>query len=284
MSIETETEQSAAVMSESHARTSDWLERAAASFRTPKPPAAGCLRAGIDLGTATCVIVIIDESGEAVWIDSEPTAAVRDGVIVDFRMATAAASRLREGAEEALGKELITVATAYPPGVPEADAKACQFVLESAGFDDVRLLDEVSAAQAAIAIESGIVVDVGGGSTGVGVFENGELVSLDDRAGGGHHLDLILSGALHVDLGEAERMKREAPLDTFTSILRPGYERIARTVVDLTVDYAELPVHLVGGALMAPGAKEAVAAWSNRTVVSYPHANLITPLGIAMSA
>ena len=121
---------------------------------------------------------------------------MRDGVVVDFAGAATAVRQLRERAEEQLGAALTSAATAYPPGVSEADARACRYVLEQAGLDCRVLVDEVSAARALLGVDDGAIADVGGGSTGVGVYRDGELVSLGDRPGGGHHLNLILAGGL----------------------------------------------------------------------------------------
>ena len=106
--------------------------------------------------------------------------AVRDGVVVDFHAATTAVSVLRERAEAALGTQLSVGATAYPPGVGLAESRACRFVLERAGLDCANLLDEVDAAQALLRVRDGAIADVGGGSTGVGVYANGEIVALGD--------------------------------------------------------------------------------------------------------
>ncbi|MGI4895327.1 MAG: ethanolamine utilization protein EutJ, partial [Janthinobacterium lividum] len=251
----------------------------------------GGLRVGVDLGTASCVLVVLASSGTMrdvpLWVESTPTAAVRDGVVVDFAAAADAVRRLRARAEEALGVDLggsgVRTATAYPPCIDVADARACTFVCEAGGFVDVVLVDEVSAAQQLLGVVDGVVVDVGGGSTGVGVFRGGELVALDDRAGGGHHLDLVLAGALGIPLEQAEEHKRTHPADSL-GILKPGLQRIAESVRRLTVGHEELPLHLAGGALMIPGASDVLAAYLERPTVTYPHALLITPLGIAMSA
>ncbi|WP_066913164.1 ethanolamine utilization protein EutJ [Millisia brevis] len=262
----------------------DVLESADAVVRSAAPTRAEVLRTGIDLGTATCVITVVDPDGLPVWIDVTHTAAVRDGVVVDFAAATRATEDLRVGAQEALGVVLERAATAYPPCVGEAESRACRFVLEGAGFDEVVLVDEVSAANAALAVTDGVVVDVGGGSTGVGVFRDGELVALDDRPGGGHQLDLILSGALGIHPAEAERRKREEPAGEYLTILRPGFERIAHNVGELTRGAEDLEIHLAGGALMYPGASEVIGRYLRRPVRTYPNAHLITPLGIARSA
>lgn len=249
--------------------------------------ASGPLRVGVDLGTASCVLVVlaVGDGGRdrPVWVDSRPSGALRDGVVVDFAAATATVRTLRESAEQALGTGLTVAATAYPPCIPAADARACTYVCESAGFDQVALVDEVGAAQRTLGIRDGVVVDVGGGSTGVGVYRDGELVLLDDRAGGGHHLDLVLAGGLGIALEDAEPYKRTHPRESLP-VLVPGLQRIAENVRALTAGHDDLPLHLAGGALMIPGAGDVLAGYLERTVVTYPHALLITPVGIARSA
>ncbi|TCK21428.1 ethanolamine utilization protein EutJ [Pseudonocardia endophytica] len=240
------------------------------------------VRVGVDLGTANCVLVVLSDE-RPVWVGSAGSGALRDGVVVDFAKATTTIRRLKNRAEEDLGLELRTAATAYPPCIPENDAKACTYVCETAGFDDVALVDEVSAAGRTLEVSDGVVVDVGGGSTGVGVFRGGELTALDDRAGGGHHLDLMLAGALDLPLEDAEPYKRAHPDEAFP-ILVPGLQRIAENVRALTVGHEDLPLHIAGGALMIAGAEKVLAKYLDRTVVTYPHALLITPLGIARSA
>jgi len=240
------------------------------------------LRVGVDLGTASCVLVVLD-GDRPVWVGGQPSGALRDGVVVDFARATSTVRALKAAAEAALGVELTTAATAHPPCVPAADARACTYVCETAGFADVVLVDEVSAAQRTLGVRDGVVVDVGGGSTGVGVYRSGQRVALADRPGGGHHLDLVLAGALGITTEEAERRKREDPRNALPHLV-PGLERIAESVRLMTAGAEDLPLHLAGGALMIPGAAEVVARYLGRETVSYPHALLITPLGIARFA
>lgn len=260
------------------------LERAAACAGRPADdvPVDG-LRVGVDLGTASCVLAVVDSSGQPVWLDSYPSGALRDGVVVDFARAASVVRRLRERAEEVLGVRFSGAATAYPPRIPVEDARACSFVCESAGFDDVTLVDEVTAAQRTLAVGDGVVVDVGGGSTGVGVFRHGRLEALDDRPGGGDHLDLILAGALGIGVEEAEARKRSHGAESLP-ILVPGLQRIAESVRAMTAGAEDLPLHLAGGALMIPGAGDVLAKYLERPVMTYPHALLITPVGIARCA
>lgn len=259
-----------------------FLIDAAATLRAPAEDPRGPLRVGIDLGTATIVIAVVDADDRPVYLDFRREQAVRDGVVVDFHAASAATADLKATAEAALGRELIEAAAAFPPGVPEADARACRFVLERGGFECVNLIDEVTAAQALLRLRDGAIADVGGGSTGVGMYRDGELVSLDDLPGGGHHLNLILAGHLKVALEEAERIKREDPVDRLP-VLRPGIERVAHNIDRLLPTRPDGPIHLVGGALMVPGAGGVVSKYIGHEVREYPHALLITPFGIALS-
>jgi ethanolamine utilization protein EutJ len=262
---------------------SQFLERAASRFRSAVGEWNGPLRCGVDLGTATIVIAVVDDAGEPVYLDALPSQVVRDGVVVDFHGAVEIVTKLREAAEQALGQRFEVASTAYPPGVGVNESRACEFVLERAGLDCLNLLDEVSAANTLLGVTDGVVVDVGGGSTGVGIIRGGELVSVGDLPGGGHHLDLILAGALHIELAEAERLKRERGGE-YLHILRPGFERVATSIERLAVGHDGLPVHLVGGALMVEGAGDVVSRYLERPVVEYPHALYITPFGIARSS
>lgn len=263
-------------------RTSAFLALAVSRLRQPGPARDGALRFGVDLGTATIVLTAIDAAGEPVYWDFVRSDAIRDGVVVDFQVAVQAVATLKQAAEAALGQRIGAAATAHPPAIPRSDCRACAYVLQQAGIECRNLVDEVTAANAVLGVRDGAVVDVGGGSTGVGVFVDGALRSLTDRPGGGHHLDLILAGALRIPVDEAERRKREGGADML-AVLRPGIERIAASI---RVQCGGVPpgiVHLAGGALSVPGAAMVVREYLGWEVETYPHAELITPFGIAGS-
>ena len=85
-------------------------------------------------------------------------------------------------------------------------------------------------------------------------------------------------------LRQANSAVRDRRFKEALPILVPGLQRIAESVRAMTLDAAELPLHLAGGALMIPGAGDVIARYLGRTVRTYPHALLITPIGIARSA
>lgn len=262
--------------------TTAFLEAAAATFRNPARSFDPSISFGVDLGTATIVVTAVDEQGHPIYWDCLPCQAVRDGVVVNFGDAVNAVKQLKTAATAALGCEIPSAATAFPPGVPEAEARACRYVLENAGITCRQLVDEVSAAQALLRLEHGAIVDVGGGSTGVGIVVDGVIVALDDEPGGGHHLDLILAGALKISVEDAEERKRRSEQD-YSHILRPGIERIASSILRQIGDHAVQSIHLVGGAVRVPHAASIVAGFSGIQTSAYPHSELVTPFGIAMS-
>jgi ethanolamine utilization protein EutJ len=258
-----------------------FLEAAAALRHSPPPEWSGPLAFGVDLGTATIVITAVDAASRPVYWDSLACAAVRDGVVVNFADAVAAVRQLKARAHAALRTRIDEAATAYPPCVPEAEARACRYVLESAEITCRSLVDEVTAAQALLQIRDGAIADVGGGSTGVGIIRNGVIVALTDEPGGGHHLDLILAGALGIPVEEAERRKRLGEAD-YAAILRPGVERIGSSIARQIGGAPASAVHLAGGAIRVPGAAAEIARITGLPVTAYPHSDLITPFGISL--
>lgn len=262
--------------------TDHYLERVARRRPATHSPVSGAFAAGIDLGTSTVVLIVVDSEGLPVFVASTPCEALRDGVVVDFAGAVEAVTGLVEAAAGA-GYRVVEAAAGYPPGVGQAESRACRFVLERAGLECTGLTDEVSAANSVLGISDGVLVDVGAGSTGVGIYRDGELVRVGDVPGGGHHLNLILAGALGISVEEAEKRKREDSAD-YLPILRPGFERIAISIERLSAGYGSLPVHLAGGGLMCAGAGDVISQYLERAVVEYPHALYITPLGLAWSS
>jgi ethanolamine utilization protein EutJ len=122
----------------------------------------------------------------------------------------------------------------------------------------------------------------GGGSSGVGVVEKEALVSLTDMPGGGHHLDLILAGALRLTIEEAEKRKRRGGREV-SALLRPGFERIAHSIGRQIGSRRVERFHLVGGAVRVSEAPDVISRYLGIPTVGYPHSELVTPFGIAVS-
>lgn len=130
------------------------------------------LKAGLDLGTAYIVIVVLDENDNPVACEKEAAGVLRDGVVVDYQGALSVVRRLKGELERRLGTELTKCAIAMPAGT-EGSVRTHQYIAEGAGFEVTEILDEPTAANSVYKIDNGVVVDIGGGTTGLAVFKDG---------------------------------------------------------------------------------------------------------------
>ena len=129
------------------------------------------LKTGLDLGTAFIVLVVLDENDQPVACEKQAASVLRDGVVVDYSGACRIVRELKEKLEQRLGEELIDCAIAMPAGT-ESSVRTHQYVAESAGFEVTNILDEPTAANAIYQISDGVVVDIGGGTTGLAIFHD----------------------------------------------------------------------------------------------------------------
>ena len=164
----------------------------------------GPVHVGVDLGTAYSVLMVLDEQYRPLAGAYQFAQVVRDGLVVDFEGATSLLRGLKRQVEERLGFELTSAATAFPPGVPMAEVRATGYVFNAAGLDCSGYIDEPSAANNVLQIRDGVIVDVGGGTTGIAIVENGQVVYTADEATGGTHFSLVIAGAKNVSFEQAE--------------------------------------------------------------------------------
>ena len=122
---------------------------------------------GIDLGTAYIVLAVLDENYQPVAGAYRGANVVKDGMIVDYIGAIRIVRELKLELEEKLGTELTLAAAALPPGTFSLDSGAIKHVVQGAGFEITNLLDEPTAANAVLKIQDGVIVDIGGGTTGI---------------------------------------------------------------------------------------------------------------------
>jgi len=243
------------------------------------------LYTGVDLGTAYIVLAVIDEDGNPVAGACEYAEVVRDGVVVDFFGACQIVKKLKEALEEKLETELLPAAVAYPPGVNQAEVRSIKYVAESAGFEVIGFIDEPTAANQVLRIEDGAVVDVGGGTTGVAVFKEGEAVYTADEATGGTQITLVIAGALRKKFAEAESIKKEKDKQSeLLPIIKPVMEKIA-TIIRRHIEGKEIDsVILVGGTCCNPYIDKIIEDELNIRVEKPENPFFVTPLGIAFVA
>lgn len=245
----------------------------------------GPFRVGVDLGTANIAIVVVDKNNNPVAGASYPSKVVKDGIVVDYITATQVVSMLKQKVEEGLGCTLEKAATAIPPGVSDGCVKVIVNVVESAGFIVTDVIDEPVAAACALNLKSGAVVDVGGGTTGMSILNNGDVTFSADEPTGGSHMTLVLAGAMDLEYDDAEMMKKDSQHEKQVfSVVRPVVEKMASLVsVWLKTNSAE-KLWLVGGATSFSEFAEVFAKVTGVESITVPEPLLVTPLGIAMKA
>jgi ethanolamine utilization protein EutJ len=260
----------------------------------PEPPPlerapSGELRVGVDLGTAYLVLVVLDEAGQPIAGEYQFAQVVRDGLVVDFVGAVDRLTAMKERVERRLGCELTHAASSFPPGVPRVEVQATANVVEAAGLDCVELIDEPTAANALLGIENGAVVDVGGGTTGIAIFEDGEVAYVADEATGGTHFSLVIAGAHDIPFEEAEAMKLDpTQQQRLFPVVRPVIEKVADIAARHVAAYEKKSgksvemLTLVGGCSAFPGMAQVVTDYSGIPAEVPERPLFVTPLGIAM--
>ncbi|WP_335969709.1 ethanolamine utilization protein EutJ [Fusobacterium polymorphum] len=239
---------------------------------------------GVDLGTANIVITILDKDGKPVAGATQRSRVVRDGIVVDFMGAIGIVRKLKEDLEEKLGIEITEGYTAIPPGVEQGSVKAIVNVIESAGIDVLKVVDEPTAASYVLGITDGVVVDLGGGTTGISILEKGNVVFVADEPTGGTHMTLVLAGSYGVDFETAEDIKtdKKKEKEVFVQIT-PVLQKMASIVKKYIKDYKVKDVYLVGGACSFDGSESIFEKELGLNIYKPYMPVYITPLGIALA-
>lgn len=273
-----------AVTAEPYPTADDRLERMWNLVREGRcVPTRGPVRTGVDLGTAHVMVAVLDADGEPVAGALEPARVVRDGLVTDYFGAVRITQRLVKSLEERLHRPLRQAACAIPPGTGAGAERITGNVLESAGLEVTRVVDEPTAAGALLGVQDGAVVDVGGGTTGISVLRSGKVVYTADEPTGGTHFTLVLAGHLNLSFEEAEQFKLN-PANTreVTVAVRPVVEKVAAIVASHLRQCPAERVYLVGGTAALPGIAEVLERVLQLPVVIPARPALVTPMGIAL--
>ena len=249
---------------------------------TDLPEYHGKYSVGVDLGTAYLVVVILDEEKKPVIGEYQFAQVVRDGLVVDFIGAVDRLRAMKSRLESRLQKELLYASSAFPPGVPQQEVRATANVLEAAGFECTGLIDEPSAANKVLGMDNCAIVDVGGGTTGIAIIKNGEVVYSADEATGGTHFSLVIAGALDISFEDAEKIKTTpGEQRRLFPIVRPVMEKVASITERHINGYDIEKIVLVGGSSAFTGIDDVIEEYTGLpTDVPY-NPLFVTPLGIA---
>ena len=247
------------------------------------PVSNGDLRVGVDLGTAYTVLAVLDRQGLPIIGEYQFAQVVRDGLVLDFVGAVDLLRDMKNRVEMQLGQPLTHAATGYPPGVPSAEVQATAHVVEAAGFTIRGVIDEPSAANKILNLQDGVIVDVGGGTTGIAIIENGQVVHTADEATGGTHFSLVIAGALDISFEEAEALKTDPTEQTrLFPIVRPVMEKVGTIIAKNISGYDVHQITLVGGTVLFPGIAGVIEEVVGRPTQAVHNPLFVTPLGIAM--
>jgi len=260
-----------------------YIKQVEKSEREIVNPADGCVKVGVDLGTAYIVIVVLDANNNPVACEKRAAGVLRDGVVVDYIGAGRIVSELKTTLESRIGRRLDQCAVAMPPGT-QSSTKTHVYVAESAGLNVVRVLDEPSAANSVYRITNGVIADIGGGTTGLAVLRDGEVIHTADEATGGTHISLVLAGNRGIPHVEAEEIKMDNSRHIeILPIVRPVIEKMASIVKNNIGSLAPEVIYLCGGTCCLTGIESVFEAELGIPVVKPENPLLITPVGIAMN-
>ena len=264
-------------------RVNAYMERVVQSETETFKPVSDKLKVGLDLGTAYIVLDVLDEEDNPIACEKQAASVLKDGVVVDYVGALQIVRTLKEKLEARIGTELQYCAIAMPAGT-EDSVKTHQYIAEGAGLEVTNILDEPSAANAIYQIEDGVVVDIGGGTTGLAILKNGKVVQIEDEPTGGTHLSLVLSGNYKISFAEAEEIKQNYKRHKeIFPVVKPVIEKMA-SIVNRYVKKDEVDtLYLCGGTCCLTGIEKVFEKETGIKTIKPANPFLVTPTGIAMN-
>lgn len=264
-------------------RVNAYMDRVKQSEHTTFRPVSPKFKVGVDLGTAYIALVVLDGEDNPIACEKQAAGVLKDGVVVDYTGALNIVRELKKKLEGRLDGELLNCAIAMPAGT-ESSARTHQYVAEGAGFEVTAVLDEPSAANAIYQIQNGVIVDIGGGTTGLAILRDGKVVRTEDEPTGGTHLSLVLAGNYHVSFQEAEAIKQDyARHREILPVVRPVVEKMAAIVRRYLADAGVDAIYLCGGTCCLTGIEDIFQKETQIKTIKPADPFLVTPAGIAMN-
>jgi ethanolamine utilization protein EutJ len=144
-------------------------------------------------------------------------------------------------------------------------------------------MDEPTAANNILKMKNGVVVDLGGGTTGLSILKDGKVVYVADEPTGGTHFSLVVSGAYRLPFDQAEKYKRNIDNhQELLPVLKPVIEKISSIINRHISGHDVSELALVGGTACLTGIEGIIEKETG--IFTHKPANpmFVTPLGIAM--
>jgi ethanolamine utilization protein EutJ len=252
--------------------------------RPLKPEKGENLKVGLDLGTASIVLVVLGEDNRPLAVAREFTQVVKDGLVVDFDRARQVVAALKRRLEEVLERDLTETAIAVPPGTGSRDVATHGYVASGAGLEVTTVMDEPTAANLILGLRNGAIADIGGGTTGVSILKDGEVIHTFDEPTGGTHVSLVLAGHHHISFEEAEVLKQDpARSRENLPVIVPVLQKIGRIIAEGIAGCDCEEIVLVGGTSATAGIERIIGMETGKKVSVSPAPIFVTPAGIAVS-
>lgn len=264
-------------------KINDYMAKVDESEHTTFIPVSPKLKVGLDLGTAYIVLVVLDEEDNPIAMEKQAATVLRDGIVVDYLGALTIVKKLKEKIESRIGKGLTECAIAMPAGT-ESSINTHRYIAEGAGMEVVAVLDEPSAANTIYEIENGVVVDIGGGTTGLAMLKDGKVVDIWDEPTGSTHISLVLAGNYRISVEEADAIKLDYKRHReILPIVRPVIEKMA-SIIKRYVNLESVDtIYLCGGTCCLTGIEDIIEQETGIKTVKPKNPFLVTPTGIAMN-
>lgn len=246
---------------------------------------------GVDIGTANVVTIAVDAHGRPLAGEITKAKVTREGMIVDYMGAVRIVKAQVAAIAERLGLKVskfepapVLAMSAIPPATGGGNARVTANILESAELEVLGMVDEPEAAALVLGMPDGAIVDVGGGTTGISMLEDGKVVESWDEPTGGFHFDLVISGRFGIPIEEAEAMKlnvEEQPM--LFAVVREVMRKVAAITTRCLRGYNAPKLYLVGGSCAFHGFCGLMEKETGIPTFIPENPLLATPLGIAIA-
>lgn len=231
-------------------------------------------------------MAVLDQDNQPLAGEYQFAQVVRDGLVVDYLGAIDLLVAMKQRVERRLGRQLTHAASGYPPGVHRVEVRATANVVEAVGLRCTNMVAEPTAANSLLRLQNGAIVDVGGGTTGIAILKDGEVVYTADEPTGGTHFSLVIAGAQDISFEAAEAMKvNPTEQGRLFTLVRPVMEKVASIVIR-HIAKSQIPVDnltFVGGSSAFPGMAGVIEQYTGLPTYIPERPVFVTPVGIAMN-
>ena len=190
---------------------------------------------------------------------------MKDGVIADFFVTEKMLQHfIKQVHSNNFMRPSPRVLVCVPAGATQVERRAIKESAIGAGAREVYLIEEPMAAAIGAGLPvheatGSMVIDIGGGTTGISIVKNGEVIKSVDEPTGGAHFTLVVSGAYKMSYEEANKYKMDPSHHReLMGVLKPVVEKIASIIKRNIAGFDLERIYLVGGTSCLTGIEEII--------------------------